>query len=307
MLLSLCEEIMEKAGNLPGLSTEGGPDYPDYPGIEPEKMVKIWKLPAALLAVALGITSMLSWEYFVLTSVKKATERSAKLTIIERGFNHIIPHMYWFIDVIKGFNHLFEMSDFAPWLSFASLAKLVPVFKTQFLFAHTKKTRNLSSHIYIPRSFRNIIFSIFLLFVAFYNEWEGRCGIQYNKNLKFCFTTFIFIFHWFHYSLVSLKQCFSPWLWLNLEHFSMGKEIAIHILNWCNIDKDVWKIIYSSNGRFFLVLWVGRGKNWKLKKLKLSYFNLSCYQKCYQLLNWHLAFDILSYLLLSWIRLIWSL
>jgi len=158
MLLSLCEEIMEKAGNMPGLSTESGPDNQNNPGIGSEKMVKILKIPTALLAFAFGITSTLSWQDFVHVSAKKAEEKSAKLTMIQRGYNHTIPQTRRFIIVIKGFNCLFQLSDFAPRLSFVILVKLVPVFKTQFIFAHTKETRNQSSHFYIPKSFKIIYY-----------------------------------------------------------------------------------------------------------------------------------------------------
>jgi len=149
---------------MPGLSTESGPDNKNNPGIGSEKMVKILKIPAALLAFAYVVAwfcaytylhivhiyiCTMSWQDFVHISAKKAEEKSAELTMIERAYIHMIP-----IIAIKGFNRLFQLSDFAPSLSFVILVKLVPVFKTQFIFAHTKETRNQSSHIYIPKSFK---------------------------------------------------------------------------------------------------------------------------------------------------------
>jgi len=140
---------------MPGLSTESGPDNQNNPGIGSEKMVKILKIPTALLTFAFGIISTLSCQDFVHVSAKKA---GAKLTMIERGYIHIIPPKRWLIIVTKGFTCLFQLSDFAPRLSFVILVKLVPVFKTQFIFAHTKETRNQSSHFYIPMSFKIIYY-----------------------------------------------------------------------------------------------------------------------------------------------------
>jgi len=156
---------------MPGLSTESGPDNQNNPGIGSEKLVKIMKIPtakkAALLTFAYVVAGFcayiclhivhthictLSWQDFVHISEKKVEEKSAKQTMIERGYNHIIAIIA--IIAIKGFNCLFQVSDFAPSLSFVILVKLVPVFKTQFIFAHTKETRNQSSHIYIPKSFK---------------------------------------------------------------------------------------------------------------------------------------------------------
>ena len=43
MLLSLCEEIMEKTGNMSGLSKEGGAHNQNNPGIGSEKWSKSGK------------------------------------------------------------------------------------------------------------------------------------------------------------------------------------------------------------------------------------------------------------------------
>jgi len=172
---------------MPGLSTESGPDNQNNPGIGSEKMVKILKIPTALSAFAFGITSTLSWQDFVHVSAKKAEEKSAKLTMIERGHNHIIPQTRWFIIVIKGFKCLFQLSDFAPRLSFVILVKLVPVFKTQFIFAHTKETRNQSSHFYIPKSFK-IIYYYYSYFLHIMGE--GQVTLI---RIHFCFTAFFIL------------------------------------------------------------------------------------------------------------------